>query len=132
MEPLDHYYLLNAAGKYGEYYLYYFSDDTPKEWEFKLPDERLKNGMKFKAELIDTWNMTITPVKQVYEIEMKDRYSYVDKRSSKDQIARKTLYGPEDHPHSGITDSINRDFIHEKMFNYIHIVFLLLSTSSGQ
>ncbi len=82
LQPLDHYYLLNAAGKYGEYYLYYFAEHTPKEWEFKLPDEGLENGMKFKAELIDTWNMTITPINKVYTVEMLNRYNYIDKDHS--------------------------------------------------
>jgi hypothetical protein len=36
--------------------------------------------MKFKVELIDTWNMTITPVETVFEVEKLDRYKFIDKK----------------------------------------------------
>jgi hypothetical protein len=80
LKPLDQYYLMNAAGKYGEYYLYYFSDEQPKTWSFELPDDELKKGMKFKADIIDTWNMTIQPVTQEIEIDSVGHYSAWDKK----------------------------------------------------
>jgi hypothetical protein len=86
LDPLDQHYLLNAAGKYGEYYLYYFGKDEPREWEFRLPDDALQEGMRFKVDLIDTWNMTITPVEQIYEVEKLDRYEYIDKKRTKVQL----------------------------------------------
>lgn len=79
MEPIDHYYTPNIAGKYGEYYLIYFGKDTPAKWDFILPKSELAEGMKFKAEVIDTWNMTITPVIRVFDIKKKDDYTFADK-----------------------------------------------------
>ena len=80
LEPLDRWWILNGAGMNGKYYLFYFGTETPTEWQFKLPAFKvatdLEYGTKFKAEVIDTWNMTITPVEELYEITDKDRYSY--------------------------------------------------------
>jgi hypothetical protein len=39
----------------------------------------LQDGMKFKAEVIDTWNMTVTPVDGVFEIKKRDDYYFADK-----------------------------------------------------
>lgn len=89
MEPIDHHYLRNAGGKDGEYYLYYFGKETPKEWEFVLPDEALEDGDKFQVEVIDTWNMTITPVKQVFVVEPFDRYKFVEKKGRKVKLPGK-------------------------------------------
>ncbi len=89
LNPLDQYYLMNAAGKYGEYYLYYFGKDTPKNWTFELPDDALKPGMKFKADIIDAWNMKITPVGQVFEVEEVNRYKFTDKKKSKIKLPNK-------------------------------------------
>ena len=82
LNPLDQYYITNMAGKYGEYYLVYFGKEKVKQWDFRLPDEALKSGMRFKVDLIDTWNMQITPVEQIFEVEQLDRYEYIDKNNS--------------------------------------------------
>ncbi len=79
LDPIDQYYETNIAGKPGEYYLIYFGKEAVTRWPFSLPRAELKDGMRFKAETIDTWNMTIAPVDQTFEIEALDRYTYVDK-----------------------------------------------------
>jgi hypothetical protein len=79
MEPVDHFYTPNIAGKYGEYYLIYFGEDKPDKWVFSLPKAELADGMKFKAEVVDTWNMTITPVNQVFELKKFNDYKFNDK-----------------------------------------------------
>jgi hypothetical protein len=81
MVPIDHYYTPNIAGKYGEYYLIYLGKDTPAKWFFSLPKENVTEGMKFKAEVIDTWNMTITPVNHLFETKKNDDYTFTDKNS---------------------------------------------------
>jgi hypothetical protein len=80
LEPIDHYYTRNIAGEYGNYYLFYFGKEKIKEWNFELPDEALEDGMRFKVELIDTWHMTITPLKTIFEVEKLDRYTFIDKK----------------------------------------------------
>ena len=72
--------LNGKEGQFGEYYLCYFGKEKIKSWNFELPDEALKDGMKFKVEIIDTWNMTITPVDTLFEVEKLDRYKFIDKK----------------------------------------------------
>ncbi|MGN6181416.1 MAG: DUF5605 domain-containing protein [Mucilaginibacter sp.] len=79
-EPIDHYYTPNIIGKYGEYYLIYFGKDQPTEWNFQLPKAMLSDGVKFKAEIIDTWNMTISPVNNTFETRRMDNYLFDDKQ----------------------------------------------------
>ncbi len=79
LEPIDHFYVRNVAGEAGKYYLYYFGKEKIKNWDFVLPREGLEDGMKFKVDLIDTWNMTISPVNSVFEIEKLNRYKFIDK-----------------------------------------------------
>ena len=77
--PIDQLFEENIGGQYGSYYLIYFGKDEIKEWKFKLPKNELEPGMRFGVELIDTWNMTVTPVNRKFEIEKLNRYSYIDK-----------------------------------------------------
>lgn len=79
LEPIDHYYNRNIAGESGEFYLLYFGKEKLQSWDFELPDEGLEDGMKFKVELIDTWNMTITPVEETFVVKKLDGYKFVDK-----------------------------------------------------
>jgi hypothetical protein len=46
-----------VGGKKGEYYLCYFGKETPRELELDLPPL-----IRFKAEILDTWNMTVEEV----------------------------------------------------------------------
>ena len=85
LEPIDQYYETNMAGKAGAYYLIYFGKDKLKEWDFILPRRELTKGAKFKVEIIDTWNMTITPVDKIFEVEpiAGNKYKFIDKNKSK-------------------------------------------------
>lgn len=78
LEPLDRWWVINGAGKNGDYYLYYFGLEEFTEWKFELPAFKisLPIGTKFQVDVIDTWNMTITPIEDLYEITDGDRYSY--------------------------------------------------------
>jgi hypothetical protein len=71
IEPIDEYYETHIGGKAGEYYLIYFGEERPIQWHFSLPrDPPNKNalaaGMKFRVDVIDTWNMTVTPLDQIF------------------------------------------------------------------
>lgn len=78
LEPVDSWWILNAAGVTGQYYLYYFGYDTPHEWMFELPAMKkdIPIGAKFKVDIIDTWNMTIEEAEDTFEITDKERYRY--------------------------------------------------------
>ncbi|HEX4052764.1 MAG TPA: DUF5060 domain-containing protein [Tepidisphaeraceae bacterium] len=73
IEPIDQYYHTHVGGKAGEYYLIYFGQEKPTQWTFSLPRDppnknALAKGMKFRVDLLDTWNMTITPVDRIFTI----------------------------------------------------------------
>jgi hypothetical protein len=63
---------IGIAGKVGEYYLIYFGKASPKQWAFDLPAGRfVRPGTKYQIDVIDTWNMTITPIKQLATVPPK-------------------------------------------------------------
>lgn len=79
LEPIDKWQEYPFAGKPGAYYLGYFGRQAPVSWPFALAKPGLKDGMRFTAEVIDTWNMSITPVPGVFELRRQDNYSFADK-----------------------------------------------------
>jgi len=79
LEPIDKWQGHPFAGKHAQYYLGYFGRAAPASWPFALRKPGLADGMKFRAEVIDTWNMTVTPVDGVFEIRKRDNYSFADK-----------------------------------------------------
>lgn len=73
-----------ASGGKGVY-LRYFSTEAPQEWQFEMPVRngkwgRFEGGEKFKVEIIDTWNMTVTPCDEVFTAKLKNRYRIVDEQ----------------------------------------------------
>ena len=81
LNPIDKWWIINGAGSNGNYYLFYFGQEALNQWKFELPafmiESEIVVGSKFKVDIIDTWNMTITPVDGVFEITEKDRYSHM-------------------------------------------------------
>jgi hypothetical protein len=57
LDPVADTWREKAAGKPGEYYLFYFGVHQPSEHTFELPP-----GGRYRAEVIDTWGMTVTPL----------------------------------------------------------------------
>lgn len=76
IEPIDKWQDVRTAGKPGEYYLVYFGREQPSEWLFELPRAGLAEGMRFTVELLDSWNMTVTPVAGEFEIICDGTYRY--------------------------------------------------------
>jgi hypothetical protein len=73
IEPIDEFYNTHVGGKAGEYYLVYFGDEKPTQWTFSLPRDppnknALAEGMKFHVDVLNTWNMTTTPVDRTFVI----------------------------------------------------------------
>lgn len=83
IEPIDKWQVANVGGKPGQYYLMYFGAKSPKQWKFQLPRHKrddpkeLAGGMKFHVDVLDTWNMTITPVDTVYTIRRPAEKDYI-------------------------------------------------------
>jgi hypothetical protein len=78
IEPIDKWWDRHIGGQAGQYYLRYFGADTPSQWPVALPKQDLKGGETFKAEILDTWNMTVTPVDGAFTMAALDNYSFGD------------------------------------------------------
>ena len=85
IEPIDKWQHPEYGGQAPNYYLIYLGKQTPTMWEFQLPKPPQGKGqppadeMKFTAEVLDTWNMTVTPVDGTFTLKKKDGYFYGDK-----------------------------------------------------
>jgi hypothetical protein len=83
IEPIDQFYETRMGGKGGQYYLIYFGADKPTEWTFALPRDGMSEGLTFKADVVDTWNMTITPVEQTIKVVKKGQYFFGPEQEQK-------------------------------------------------
>jgi len=85
LEPVARWQNPEYAGQSGKYYLVYLGKEQPANWKFWLPKSTttdgvaLTNGMKFTVSVLDTWNMTVTPVPGVFTTKKADDYYYADK-----------------------------------------------------
>lgn len=80
IDPIDKWQDSNMGGQAGEYYLLYFGKETQTSWPFELYKDHVKDGMRFKVDVIDTWGMTITPVDGEFVTKKKDNYHFVDEK----------------------------------------------------
>lgn len=79
LDPSDQWQDPRMAGRPGHYYLIYFGLETPTSWTPMLYRNGLTEGMEFKADVIDTWDMTVTPVPGVIVTKKADRYQFTDR-----------------------------------------------------
>jgi hypothetical protein len=85
IEPIDKWQNPEYGGKPSQYYLVYLGKQTPTSWEFKLPKppqgkgQPPAEGMRFTAEVLDTWNMTTTPVSGEFTLVKRTDYFHGDK-----------------------------------------------------
>ncbi|MBA4850382.1 DUF5060 domain-containing protein [Emticicia sp. BO119] len=75
-------------------YLIYFGKEMLEYWSFDLPhknanSERPKSGTKYKVEIIDTWDMTVTKVNTVFEGAEVNDYRIADKENRKIRLPLK-------------------------------------------
>lgn len=75
-------------------YLIYFGAEKPRSWEFSLPMKndrfaKLKGNEKFKVEIIDTWNMTITECHDTFEVTPTEVKRVKDKKGRKVKLPGK-------------------------------------------
>lgn len=85
IDPIDKWQSAEIAGRAPNYYLIYLGKQTPTNWVLSLPrsgsnkTDRPAAGMKFTAEVIDTWNMTVTPVPGTFTLAKERNYAFADK-----------------------------------------------------
>ncbi len=83
IEPIDKWQNPNVAGKPGQYYLVYFGAKSPVKWKFRLPrtnrdnPQELAGGMQFHVDVLDTWNMTVTPIDKPFIIRQPQKPDYL-------------------------------------------------------
>jgi hypothetical protein len=82
----------STAGE--NYYLVYLGKEILTDWEFSLPVRnasfpRLGAGVKFKVEVIDTWNMTVEEYPQTFETGTPTRYRVYDKNHGRVKLPAK-------------------------------------------
>ena len=78
IDPVDKWWDRHIGGQPGQYYLRYFGEETPSQWRLDLPKIGLIGGEVFRVELLDTWNMTVTPVAGIFTMQKKDGYDFHD------------------------------------------------------
>ncbi len=74
LDPIDNWWDdAFVAGVPGELYVQYLGRRAPATWTFRLPrasaSGALKAGDRFEVDVIDTWNMTVTSVGRVFELD---------------------------------------------------------------
>ncbi len=83
-----------ASAGPGQYFIY-FGAEKPASWTFNLPAKnskwpRLTEGKKFKIDIIDTWNMTTTTCKDIFETKFNNgRYRLLDKNGKSIKLPKK-------------------------------------------
>ena len=75
-------------------HLIYFGKEINETWTFNLPVkngsyEKIAAGKKYKVEIIDTWDMTITPVPGIFETGAPNDYRVYDKTMKKIRLPLK-------------------------------------------
>ncbi|WP_347304614.1 DUF5060 domain-containing protein (plasmid) [Croceibacterium sp. TMG7-5b_MA50] len=75
IQPLWNY---RIGGVPNEYYLKYFGSEPLTEWPVTIHGRGTENLHSYRADIIDTWNMTVTPVEGTFDMAVKDAYNYHD------------------------------------------------------
>jgi hypothetical protein len=89
IDPIDKWQDPNTAGVPATYYLTYFGRAQPTEWEFRLYKNGVTDGQRYQVEVLDTWNMTVTPVEGEFVTKKLDSYHYVDATGRKVKLPGK-------------------------------------------
>lgn len=78
IEPVETWWGYHMGGKPLEYYLRYFGSDRPTEWSVMLPRHGSAEPKTYRVDVIDAWNMTVTPVEGVFRMAVHDKYNLQD------------------------------------------------------
>lgn len=77
-EPADKWWQVDMARNGNTRFLFWFGKNTPASWEPAIPEKELDltPSGRYRAEIIDAWNMTITPVEGVFTLAKKEKGAY--------------------------------------------------------
>jgi hypothetical protein len=76
--PVDKWQNPEFGGRVPDYYLVYFGRQTPRSWPFARPKAQLQDGFRYRAEGLDTWDMTLAPVEGEFVVAKGDDNSFAD------------------------------------------------------
>ena len=75
LDPIDKWQAEDVVGRKGEYYLVYLGKRAPARWDVALPRAGQDAPMTLRADIIDTWEGTITPVAGTFAFRPSGRYT---------------------------------------------------------
>jgi hypothetical protein len=90
LEPIQAWWSWHVAGRPNAYYLRYFGREAPGEWPVVLPRgagarhgetpafDGKEPAHAYRADIIDSWNMTITPVEGLFRMTGRSEYELHD------------------------------------------------------
>lgn len=78
IEPIQTWWEYHMGGKPSEYYLRYFGSDRPAQWAAMIPGRRNDPVRSYRADIIDTWDMTITPIGGTFQMAAHGDYHLQD------------------------------------------------------
>ncbi|WP_419992607.1 DUF4038 domain-containing protein [Streptomyces boninensis] len=75
----------HVAGVARRQYVQYLGRSAPATWDFRLPigvpGERIEQGETYVVDVIDTWNMTVTPAERLFTVTDVQRNDAYDRGS---------------------------------------------------
>ena len=89
IDPIDKWWDTQTGGQPALYYLTYFGHEKPTEWTFKLYKNGVNDGQRYGVDIIDTWDMSITPVAGEFVAKKLDNYFFGDASDRKVQLPGK-------------------------------------------
>ena len=78
IDPIEHWWDYHVGGVPHAYYLKYFGSAQPTAWRVTLPGRDKDPKHSFRIDIIDTWNMTVTPVPGVFRMQQFNQYDVHD------------------------------------------------------
>ncbi|WP_076069840.1 DUF5060 domain-containing protein [Sphingomonas montana] len=78
IDPIQAWWNYHLGGKPFEQYLRYFGSARPTEWPVVLPGRGAEALCRYRADIIDTWAMTVTPVPGVFTMARRNDYDVHD------------------------------------------------------
>lgn len=78
IEPIDAWWNYHLGGKANHYYLRYFGAERPTEWDVVLPGHGVEAAGPYRADVIDTWGMSVTAVDGVFTMARRSDYDVQD------------------------------------------------------
>ncbi len=78
IDPIQQFWDYHLGGRDFTWYLKYFGNSRPTKWDVALPTRVADPHPDYRIDVIDTWDMTITPVDGVFRMVQRDEYDVHD------------------------------------------------------